>query len=77
MFHAILCGGGRTVYLKTNDCGVLYASDDNIISKKYIPLYINEFGEGSNSTTIGREFKLNKERVSKAIKMFIENSFSN
>ena len=75
MFHAILCGGGRTVYLKTNDCGVLYASDDNIISKKYIPLYINEFGEGSLGGIIDKDFKLNKEKISKSLKMFIENSF--
>ena len=47
------------------------------ISKKFEPLYVNEFGEGCTTGIIGKEFKLNKERVIKAVKMFTENSFNN
>ena len=77
IIHSILCGGGRTAYLQTFNFNVLFHSVESNYIKKFEPLYVNEFGEGSNSTTIGKEFKLNKERVSKAIKIFIENSFSN
>ena len=77
IIHSILCGGGRTAYLQTFNFNVLFHSVESNFIKKFEPLYVNEFGEGSNSTTIGKEFKLNKERVSKAIKIFIENSFSN
>ena len=77
MIHTKICGGGRTAYLKTFDCSVLFHSDNSILVKKLEPLYVNEFGEGSNSGKIGKEFKLNKEIVLKAIKMFTEYSYSN
>ena len=77
IFHAIICGGGRTVYMQTFDYSILFVSDNNIISKKFEPLYVNEFGEGCTTGIIGKEFKLNKERVIKTLKLFTENSFSN
>ena len=76
IIHTKLCGGGRTAYLQTFDCRVLFHSENSVFLTKFKPLYVNEFGEGSNSKTIGNEFKLNKEIVTKAIKMFTEFSFS-
>ena len=76
IFHTKICGGGRAAYLQTFDCSVLFHSENSVFLKKFKPLYVNEFGEGSDSSTIGNEFKLNKEIVTKAIKMFTEFSFS-
>ena len=49
----------------------------NRICKKYIPLYVNELGEGITKDNFGKEFKLNHERVKFAFKMFEEYGYSN
>ena len=74
--HCKICGGGRTAYLQSDDCSVLFISNKAVF-KKFIPLYVNEFGEGISKINIGKEFKLNKEEVKKALKMFTEYSYSN
>ena len=45
--------------------------------KKYIPLYVNELGEGITKDNFGKEFKLNHERVKFVFKMFEEYGYSN
>ena len=76
MAHCKICGGGRTAYLQTDDCSVLFISNKAVF-RKFIPLYVNEFGEGISKSTFGKEFKLNKDEVQKALKMFTEYSYSN
>ena len=74
--HCKICGGGRTAYLQSDDCSVLFISNKAVF-KKFVPLYVNEFGEGINKRTFGKEYKLNKDEVKKALKMFTEYSYSN
>ena len=74
--HCKICGGGRTAYLQSDDCSVLFISNKAVF-KKFVPLYVNEFGEGISKRTFGKEYKLNKEEVQKALKMFTEYSYSN
>jgi hypothetical protein len=74
--HCKICGGGRTAYLQSDDCSVLFISNKAVF-KKFVPLYVNEFGEGISKRNFGKEFKLNKEEVKKALKMFTEYSYSN
>ena len=74
--HCKICGGGRTAYLQSDDCSVLFISNKAVF-RKFIPLYVNEFGEGISKANFGKEFKLNKEEVKKALKMFTEYSYSN
>ena len=74
--HCKVCGGGRTAYLQSHDCSVLFISNKAVF-RKCVPLYVNEFGEGINKRSFGKEYKLNKEEVKKALKMFTEYSYSN
>ena len=74
--HCKICGGGRSAFLQSEDCSVLFVSNKAVF-RKFVPLYVNEFGEGINKTTFGKEYKLNKEEVNKALKMFTEYSYSN
>ena len=74
--HTILCGGGRSAYLQSKDCSVLFISSNCVYIKSY-PLYLNEFGEAITKMNFGKEFKLNKDEVKKALKMFSEYSYSN
>ena len=74
--HTKICGGGRSAFLQNDDCSVLFISNKAVF-KKFVPLYLNEFGEGISKETFGKEFKLNKEEVKKALKMFTEYSYSN
>ena len=74
--HCKICGGGRTAFLQSEDCSVLFVSNKAVF-KKFVPLYVNEFGEGINKRVFGKEYKLNKEEVNKALKMFTEYSYSN
>ena len=74
--HTKLCGGGRSAYLQTDDCSVLFVSHKAVF-KKFVPLYTNELGEGITKSDFGKEFKLNKEEVKKVVKMFNEYSYSN
>ena len=74
--HCKICGGGRTAYLQSDNCSVLFVSDKTVF-RKFVPLYINEFGEGISKRNFGKEYKLDKEEVKKALKMFTEYSYSN
>ena len=74
--HTKICGGGRTAFLQSEDCSVLFVSNKAVF-RKFVPLYVNEFGEGIGKKTFGKEYKLNKEEVKKALKMFTEYSYSN
>ena len=74
--HCKVCGGGRTAYLQSDDCSVLFISNKAVF-RKFVPLYVNEFGEGINKRVFGKEYKLNMEEVKKALKMFTEYSYSN
>ena len=76
MAHCKICGGGRTAYLQSDDCSVLFISNKAVF-RKFVPLYVNEFGEGISKSNFGKEFKLNKDEVQKALKMFTEYSYSN
>ena len=53
---------------------MLFVSNKAVF-RKFVPLYVNEFGEGINKGTFGKKYKLNKEEV--ALKMFTEYSYSN
>ena len=74
--HCKICGGGRSAFLQSADCSVLFVSYKAVF-RKFVPLYVNEFGEGINKRVFGKEYKLNKEEVKKALKMFTEYSYSN
>ena len=74
--HTKICGGGRSAFLQSDDCSVLFISNKAVF-KKFVPLYVNEFGEGISKENFGKEFKLNKDEVNKALKMFTEYSYSN
>ena len=74
--HTKICGGGRSAFLQSDDCSVLFISNKAVF-KKFVPLYLNEFGEGISKENFGKEFKLNPEEVKKALKMFTEYSYSN
>ena len=74
--HTKICGGGRTAFLQSEDCSVLFVSNKAVF-RKFVPLYVNEFGEGINKKVFGKEYKLNKEEVKRALKMFTEYSYSN
>ena len=76
MAHTRICGGGRSAFLQTEDCSVLFVSH-RAVFRKFVPLYVNEFGEGVNKRTFGKEFKLSQEEVKKALKMFTEYSYTN
>ena len=76
MAHTKICGGGRSAFLQTDDCSVLFVSY-KVVFRKFVPLYVNEFGEGVNKRTFGKEFKLSQEEVKKALKMFTEYSYTN
>ena len=74
--HCKVCGGGRSAFLQSDDCSVLFISNKAVF-RKFVPLYVNEFGEGINKRVFGKEYKLNMEEVKKALKMFTEYSYSN
>ena len=74
--HCKICGGGRSAFLQTYDCSVLFVSN-KVVFKKFIPLYINQFGEGITKTSFGKEFKLSKDEVKNALIMFTKYSYSN
>ena len=74
--HTKICGGGRSAFLQTDDCSVLFVSHKAVF-RKFVPLYVNEFGEGVNKRNFGKEFKLSQEEVKKALKMFTEYSYTN
>ena len=74
--HCRKCGGGRSAFLQTSDCSVLFVSN-RVVFKKFIPLYVNEFGEGITKRKFGKEFKLSEEEVKNAFKMFSNYSYSN
>ena len=71
-----ICGGGRIVYLQSDDCSVLSISNKAVF-RKFVTLQVNEFGEGISKSTFGKEFKLNKDEVQKTLKKFTEYSYSN
>ncbi len=74
--HCLTCGGGRTAYLQTSDCSVLFVSHKAVF-RKFIPLYVNKFGEAINKRRFGKEFVLCQEEVNKALNMFTKYSYSN
>ena len=74
--HCRKCGGGRSAFLQTIDCSVLFVSN-RAVFKKFIPLYVNEFGEGITKRSFGEEFVLSEEEVNNALKMFTNYSYSN
>ena len=43
--HTKICGGGRTAFLQSEDCSVLFVSNKAVF-RKFVPLYVNEIGEG-------------------------------
>ena len=74
--HCKICGGGRSAFLQTYDCSVLFVTN-RVVFKKFVPLYVNEFGEGITKRFFGKEFKLSKEEVKKALTMFTKYTYSN
>ena len=74
--HTIICGGGRSAFLQSDNGSVLFITRKAVF-RKFLPLYVNEFGEGINKKQFGKEFKLNKEEVKNALKMFTEYSYTN
>ena len=74
--HCKICGGGRSAFLQTYDCSVLFVSN-RVVFKKFVPFYVNEFGEGITKRFFGKEFKLSKEEVKKALTMFTKYTYSN
>ena len=74
--HTKICGGGRSAFLQTYDCSVLFVSN-KVVFKKFIPFYVNQFGEGITKTSFGKEFKLSKDEVKNALIMFTKYSYSN
>ena len=74
--HTKICGGGRCAFLQSDNCSVLFITHKAVF-RKFLPLYVNEFGEGISKTSFGKEFKLNKEEVNNALKIFMDYSYSN
>ena len=74
--HCKICGGGRSAFLQTYDCSVLFVSN-RVVFKKFVPLYVNKFGEGITKISFGKEFKLSKDEVKNALNMFTKYSYSN
>ena len=74
--HTKICGGGRSAFLQTYDCSVLFVTN-KVVFKKFVPFYINEFGEGITKKNFGKEFKLCKDEVKKALTMFTKYTYSN
>ena len=74
--HTKTCGGGRSAFLQTYDCSVLFVSN-RVVFKKFVPFYVNQFGEGITKSSFGSEFKLSKDEVENALKMFTKYTYSN
>ena len=74
--HTLICGGGRSAFLQSEDCSVLFVSNKAVF-KKFIPFYVNKFGEGIVKSSFGSEFKLCKDEIQNALKMFTKYSYSN
>ena len=74
--HCKTCGGGRSAFLQTYDCSVLFVSN-RVVFKKFIPFYVNKFGEGITKSSFGKEFKLSKDEVKNALTMFTKYTYSN
>ena len=74
--HCKVCGGGRSAFLQTYDCSVLFVSN-RVVFKKFVPFYVNQFGEGITKSTFGKEFKLSKDEVKNALIMFTKYTYSN
>ena len=74
--HTKTCGGGRSAFLQSEDLSVLFVSH-KVVFKKFVPLYVNNFGEGITKNRFGPEFQLSEEEVQKAQKMFTSYSYSN
>ena len=74
--HCKICGGGRSAFLQTYNCSVLFISN-RFVFKKFVPFYVNKFGEGITKRSFGKEFKLSKDEVKNALKMFTKFSYSN
>ena len=74
--HCKVCGGGRSAFLQTYDCSVLFVSN-RVVFKKFVPFYVNQFGEGITKSTFGKEFKLSKDEVKNALTMFTKYTYSN
>ena len=74
--HTKTCGGGRSAFLQSYNCSVLFVSN-KVVFKKFVPFYVNQFGEGITKTSFGSEFKLSKDEVKKALMMFTKYTYSN
>ena len=74
--HTKICGGGRSAFLQTYNCSVLFVSN-KVVFKKFVPFYLNKFGEGITKSSFGKEFKLSKDEVKKALMMFTKYTYSN
>ena len=74
--HCKICGGGRSAFLQTYDCSVLFVSN-RFVFKKFVPFYVNKFGEGITKSSFGKEFKLSKDEVKNALNMFTKYTYSN
>ena len=74
--HNEECGGGRSIFINTSNykATLVYKS---IIYQMDIPFYANKFGECIDNNITGKDIKLNEEEIKKAIKIFINYSWTN
>ena len=74
--HNDECGGGRNIFINTvNYKAVLM--DNKYICEIDIPFYVNKFGECIDSNATTKDIKLNEEEIKKALKTFINYTWTN
>ena len=76
MKHNEECGGGRSIYLNNLNYKIVLI-DKNSKFEVDIPFYVNKFGESIDSNVTSKDIILNEEEIKKALKLFINYSWTN